>query len=155
MPGIVNFWYTYIQIKLAYLQLITVLVYRNNSPKSHEQGYLYFEQKPWKIRVNEFIFTACNFTKNELLSMKFFKSCMIQMLVYQVCMNSLFYMVKLVESYKLYHQRFCLKVSEDFFYHGTSMLLQSTSLYICSNSKYVVHELFKIIQNYVNNNINN
>ena len=31
------------------------------------------------------------------------------------------------------------------------MLLQNTSLYICSNSKYVVHGLFKIIQNYVNN----
>ena len=35
------------------------------------------------------------------------------------------------------------------------MLLQNTSLYICSNSKYVVHGLFKIIQNYVNNEINN
>ena len=35
------------------------------------------------------------------------------------------------------------------------MLLQNTSLYICSNSKYVVHGLFKIIQNYVNNKINN
>ena len=52
-------------------------------------------------------------------------------------------------------QGYCLKVSEDFFYHGTSMHLQSTSLYICSNSKYVVHGLFKIIQNYVNNKINN
>ena len=28
--------------KLAYLQLITVLVYRNSPPKSHEQGYLSF-----------------------------------------------------------------------------------------------------------------
>ena len=26
--------------KLAYLQLITVLGYRNSPPKSHEQGYL-------------------------------------------------------------------------------------------------------------------
>ena len=32
--------------KWAYLQLITVLVYGNSSPKSHEQGYLNFEQKP-------------------------------------------------------------------------------------------------------------
>ena len=28
--------------KLAYLQLITVLVYRSSPPKSHEQGYLNF-----------------------------------------------------------------------------------------------------------------
>ena len=28
--------------KLTYLQLITVLVYENSSPKSHEQGYLNF-----------------------------------------------------------------------------------------------------------------
>ena len=32
---------------------------------------------------------------------------------------------------------------------------QNTSLYTCSNSKKVVPGLFKIIQNYVNNNINN
>ena len=48
---------------------------------------------------------------------------------------------------------FCLKVSEDFFYHGTSMLLQNISLYVCSNNNYVVHGLFKIIQNYVKNKI--
>ena len=40
-------------------------------------------------------------------------------------------------------QGFYLKVSEDFFYHGTSMLLQNISLYICSNSKCVVHGFFK------------
>ena len=34
------------------------------------------------------------------------------------------------------------------------MLLQNTSLYICNNNEYVVHGLFKIIQNYVNNKIN-
>ena len=28
--------------KLAYLQLITVLVYRSSPPKNHEQGYLNF-----------------------------------------------------------------------------------------------------------------
>ena len=33
----------------------------------------------------------------------FFKSCIIQIFVHQVCMNLLFYTVKLVESYKLYH----------------------------------------------------
>ena len=105
--------------KLAYLQLITVFVCGNSSPKSHEQDYLNFQQKLWKIR--EFIFRRCNFTKNELFL------------------------------------RYYLRIlfSEDFFYHGTSMLLQNTSLYICSNSKYVVHGLFKIIQNYVNNKINN
>ena len=32
--------------KLTYLQLITVLVYENSSPKSHEQDYLNFQQKP-------------------------------------------------------------------------------------------------------------
>ena len=31
--------------KLAYLQPITVLVYGNSSPKSHEQDYLNFQQK--------------------------------------------------------------------------------------------------------------
>ena len=38
-----------------------------------------------------------------------------------------------------------LKVSEDIFDLGTSMLLQNT-LHICSNIKYVVHGLFKINQ---------
>ena len=51
-------------IKLAYLQLITVLVYGNSSPKSHEQDYINFQQKLWKI--SEFFFTRCKFTKNEL-----------------------------------------------------------------------------------------
>ena len=32
--------------KLAHLQLIAVLVYGNSSPKSDEQGYLNFWQKP-------------------------------------------------------------------------------------------------------------
>ena len=52
-------------------------------------------------------------------------------------------------------QGFYLKVSEDFFYNGTSILLQNAFFYICSNSKYVVHGLFKTIQNHVNNKINN
>ena len=42
-------FFTYLLIhsnKLTYLQLITVLVYGNSSPKSHEQGYLNFQQKP-------------------------------------------------------------------------------------------------------------
>ena len=105
--------------KLAYLQLITVLGYGNSSPKSHEQDYLNFQQKLWKII--EFIFRRCNFTKNELFL------------------------------------RYYLRIlfSEDFFYHGTSMLLQNTSLYICGNSKYAERSLCKIIQNYVNNKINN
>ena len=30
--------------------------------ESHEQSYLNFEQNPWKIRVNQFIFRVCNFT---------------------------------------------------------------------------------------------
>ena len=33
------------------------------------------------------------------------------------------------------------------------MRLQNTSLYICSNSKYNVYGLFKILQNYINNKI--
>ena len=52
--------------KLSYLQLITVLIYGNGSPKSHEQGYLNFQQKLWKIRLNEFLSRTCNFTKSEL-----------------------------------------------------------------------------------------
>ena len=31
--------------KLAYLQLVTVLVYGSSFPKSHEQDYLNFQQK--------------------------------------------------------------------------------------------------------------
>ena len=50
--------------KLAYLQLITVLVYENSSPKSHEQDYLNFQQKLWKI--SKFIYRKCTFAKNEL-----------------------------------------------------------------------------------------
>ena len=52
-------------------------------------------------------------------------------------------------------QQFCLKVLEYLFCQGTFILLQNTSLYICSNSKYVVRGLFKIIQNYVNDKIVN
>ena len=32
--------------KLAYLQQVAVLVYASSSPKSHQQGYLNFYQKP-------------------------------------------------------------------------------------------------------------
>ena len=32
--------------KLAYLRLIIVLVYGSSPPKSHEQDYLNFKQKP-------------------------------------------------------------------------------------------------------------
>ena len=68
--------------KLAYLQQVAVLVYASSSPKSHQQGYLNFYQKPWKIRVNEFIFRTCKFTKNKLFllfSKDFvFKFCFIQ-----------------------------------------------------------------------------
>ena len=35
------------------------------------------------------------------------------------------------------------------------MLLQNTSFFICNNSEYLVHGLFKLIQNYVNNKTNN
>ena len=49
---------------------------------------------------------------------------------------------------------FCLKVSVDFFYHGTFMFLKNI-LCACSKNKYNVHGLLKIIQNYVNNKINN
>ena len=52
--------------KLLYLQLIAALVYRNNFLRSHKQCYLNFQRKPWKIRLNEFIFRTCNFTKDEL-----------------------------------------------------------------------------------------
>ena len=51
-------------------------------------------------------------------------------------------------------QDFCLKVSVDFFYHGTFMFLKNI-LCVCSKSKYNVHGFLKIIQNYVNNKINN
>ena len=42
--------------KLAYLQLIKVLVYRGSSPKSHEQGYLNFSKNLEKyLWMNSFL----------------------------------------------------------------------------------------------------
>ena len=46
--------------KLAYLQLITVW-FTEAVLSSHEK-----EEKPWKIRVYEFIFRTCNIAKNYL-----------------------------------------------------------------------------------------
>ena len=46
-------------------------------------------------------------------------------------------------------QGFCLKVSEDLF-HRIPLYI-----FLVANSKKVVHGLFKIIQNFVNNKINN
>ena len=43
----------------------------------------------------------------------------------------------------------------DFLKSFSGFFLQNTSLYICSNSKKVVHSLFKIFQNNFNNKINN
>ena len=92
--------------KLAYLQLKTVLVYRTIPPKSHEQDYLHILQRPWKIRMNKFIFRTCNLTKNEVF-LRYFS---------MILFNS---------------------------FRGS--LLRNTSLYICSNSKYVVHGLLRSI----------
>ena len=47
------------------------------------------------------LFLSCKLEEKELVL--FFKSCIIQIFVHQVCMNSLFYTVKLVESYKFHH----------------------------------------------------
>ena len=83
----VSFWYSHwYSNKLAYLQLTTVLVYRNSPSKSYKQDYSNFSPKPWKILVNEFIFRTCNLTENEIFSKVFI------------------------------FQGFRLKVSEDFFY---------------------------------------
>ena len=57
--------------KLAYLKLITVLVYGNSSSKSHEQDNLNFQQLVSKI--SEFIFKRCSFAKNELFLRYFLK----------------------------------------------------------------------------------
>ena len=46
-------------------------------------------------------------------------------------------------------QRFCLKVSEDFYHR------RPPSIFVVVNSKQVVHGLFKMIQNNINNKINN
>ena len=88
--------------KLAYLQLVTGLVYRSSPPKSHGQGYLNFYQKPWQIRVNEFIFRTCNFTKNYLKWLTLLKKISLR-----------------------YFSRILLKS-----FRG--LALQNTSLYICS-----------------------
>ena len=39
--------------KLAYLQLITVLVYRSRPHKSHEQGYLNLDKYVWMNSILE------------------------------------------------------------------------------------------------------
>ena len=100
--------------KLAYLQRITVLVYRKSPPKSHEKGYL--NQTFRKICKNEFVFKTCSFTKKKLL-LRYFSRI-------------------LFKSFRI-------------------LLLQNTSSHICSNSKQVVHALFKIIKNYVDSKISN
>ena len=41
--------------KLAYLQLITVLVYRSSPPKSHEQGYLNLKNLEKYVWMNSFL----------------------------------------------------------------------------------------------------
>ena len=50
--------------KLTYLQLITVLVYGNSPPKSHEKGYL---SQTFNKSLEKYVFRTCSFTKNELL----------------------------------------------------------------------------------------
>ena len=50
-------------------------------------------------------------------------------------------------------QDFWLKNLEDLFYYELPYFYRT--MYICSNSKHVVHGHFKIIQNYVNNKIKN
>ena len=47
--------------KLAYLQLITVSVYGNGSPKRHVQDYLNFQQNLWII--SEFILEGATLLK--------------------------------------------------------------------------------------------
>ena len=49
----------------------------------------------------------------------------------------------------MYFQGFCLEVSEDFF-HKIPLYI-----FLVVNSKTVVHGIFRIIQNFVNNKINN
>ena len=60
-----------------------------------------------------------------------------------MCMNSFleFAFLQKINFLLSIFQGFCLKVSEDFF--------------LVANSKKVVHGLFKIIQNFVSNEINN
>ena len=88
--------------KLAYLQLWTDLVFRSSPPKSHEQGYLNFKQKPGKIRVNEFIFRTYNFTKNYLkwltllkkITRKYFSKIFVQKFQRLVLQNTLYICIK-------------------------------------------------------------
>ena len=55
-----------ISSKLAYLQIITVLVYGSSPPKSHEQNYLNCLQNPWNLHERGFLFWACNSTNIEI-----------------------------------------------------------------------------------------
>ena len=49
--------------------------------------------------------------------------------------------------------KFFFGILEDLFYYELPYFYRT--MYICSNSKHVVHGHFKIIQNYVNNKIKN
>ena len=49
-----------------------------------------------------------SYKSEEIELILFFKSCIIQIIVHQICMNSLFYTVKQVESYKSFNVRAAL-----------------------------------------------
>ena len=74
--GAVNFWSTNLLMhskKLAYLQLITVLIDGSSTPKNHEESYLSCWQNSWKLCVNEFFLEPPTILKTKLFSDVFFK----------------------------------------------------------------------------------
>ena len=101
---------------LAYLQLITVLVYGSSPPKSHEKDCV-----------------------NQTFSKNFEK---------YVLMNSFLEPVALLRMnfYWGIFPRFCLKISEDFFYRTPACIFVVTVRGF--------EGLFKKIRNYVDNKIN-
>ena len=62
-----------------------------------------FKQKPLTKKKKK--------KKTSVSFILFFKSCIIQMFVHQVCMNLLFYNVKIVKPYTLYHTN-CLMYNQ-------------------------------------------
>ena len=83
-----------IQNQAARAVIFALISKKNKSKKKKKKRRVYV--KPWLKRRK-------NLEYYEIMT-----TSIIQIFVYQVCMNSLFYTAKLVESYKLYHtNRLC------------------------------------------------
>ena len=71
--------------------------------KLHSSNHIFLQNNS-ALRTWNVIGLFPSYKLEEIELILFFKSCIIQIFAHQVCMNSLFNTVKLVESYKLYHR---------------------------------------------------